>query len=135
MKTYACEQFLKELVSLPTPGTFEDAGQKLVRERLTALCDRVETSIYGDVLGVVNEGAVLAQVPLPIAGLMSEADAPTLSAQLHELHAAAQRLGAKLRRPFMALSFLSLSVIGALKITDQGLVDVTQFKLIDLITS
>jgi endoglucanase len=57
MKTYACEQFLKELVSLPTPGTFEDQGQKLVRSRLTALCDRVETSIYGDVLGAVNEGA------------------------------------------------------------------------------
>jgi adenine deaminase len=84
---------------------------------------------------VVKDGAVLAQVPLPIAGLMSEADAPTLNAQLQALHAAAQRLDAKLRRPFMALSFLSLSVIGALKITDQGLVDVTRFELIDLVAS
>ena len=57
MKTYACEPFLKELVSLPTPGTYEDRGQKLVRERLAALCDRVETDIYGNVLGVVNEKA------------------------------------------------------------------------------
>ena len=82
---------------------------------------------------VIKDGAVLAQVPLPIAGLMSAADAPTLAAQLQTLHAAAQQLDVKLRRPFMALSFLSLSVIGALKITDQGLVDVTRFELIDLI--
>jgi len=57
MKTYACEAFLKELVSLPTPGTYEDPGQKLVRRTLAGLCDRVETSIYGDVLGVINEKA------------------------------------------------------------------------------
>lgn len=84
---------------------------------------------------VVKDGAVLAQVPLPIAGLMSEADAPALSAQLQTLHQAAQKLDVKLRRPFMALSFLSLSVIGALKITDQGLVDVARFELIDLVAS
>ena len=84
---------------------------------------------------VIKDGAVLAQVPLSIAGLMSEADALTLSAQLQALHEAAQRLDVKLRRPFMALSFLSLSVIGALKITDQGLVDVTRFELTDLIAS
>jgi adenine deaminase len=82
---------------------------------------------------VIRDGRVLADVPLPIAGLMSEADAPTLSKQLHALHEAAQALDAKLRRPFMALSFLSLSVIGALKITDRGLVDVDRFELIDLV--
>ena len=82
---------------------------------------------------VVRDGKVLAEVPLPIAGLMSTADAPTLSRQLRELHEAAASLCGKLRRPFMALSFLSLSVIGALKLTDQGLVDVERFRLIDLI--
>ena len=82
---------------------------------------------------VVKDGVVLGQVPLPIAGLMSEEDAPTLSAQLRALHAAAQSLNAKLRRPFMALSFLNLSVIGALKITDRGLVDVARFELINLV--
>lgn len=84
---------------------------------------------------VVRDGRVLADVPLPIAGLMSEADAPTLRDQLHQLHTAAQQLDVKLRRPFMALSFLNLSVIGALKLTDQGLVDVERFELIDLIAS
>jgi adenine deaminase len=78
---------------------------------------------------------VLADVPLTIAGLMSEADAATLSAQLARLHEAAQQLNLKLRRPFMALSFLNLSVIGDLKITDQGLVDVGRFALIDLVAS
>ncbi len=80
---------------------------------------------------VVRDGAVLADVPLPIGGLMSEADAGTLSGQLRALHEAARGIGGKLRRPFMALSFLSLSVIGALKVTDQGLVDVDRFELID----
>ncbi len=83
----------------------------------------------------VRDGTVLAQVPLPIAGLMSEVDAPTLASQLHALHAAAASLGTKLRRPFMALSFLNLSVIGALKITDRGLVDVDRFELIDFFAS
>lgn len=56
-RAFACEPFLRELVALPTPGTREDAGQKLVRARLAPLCDRVDTDIYGNVLGVVNEKA------------------------------------------------------------------------------
>ena len=83
----------------------------------------------------VRDGRVLAEVPLPIAGLMSEADPHTLSAQLRTLHEAAQSLDTKLRRPFMAMSFLSLPVIGKLRLTDQGLVDVEQLKLIDLVAS
>jgi adenine deaminase len=86
-------------------------------------------------LCVVKNGQVLADVPLPIAGLMSNEDAPTLSAQLRRLHEAAQALDGKLRRPFMALSFLSLSVIGELRLTDQGLVDVDKFESIDLFAS
>ncbi|NOX58633.1 MAG: adenine deaminase [Planctomycetes bacterium] len=84
---------------------------------------------------VVKDSQVLADVALPIAGLMSDADATTLSAQLRRLHEAAEALDGKLRRPFMALSFLSLSVIGKLKLTDQGLVDVDRFELIDLVAS
>ncbi len=80
---------------------------------------------------VVKDGEVLADVALPVAGLMSNVDAPTLSQQLQNLHESAKALDGKLRRPFMALSFLSLSVIGKLKLTDQGLIDVEEFKLID----
>ncbi|MEE9294908.1 MAG: adenine deaminase C-terminal domain-containing protein, partial [Phycisphaerae bacterium] len=82
---------------------------------------------------VVDDGKVLADVPLPIAGLMSNVDADTLKKQLGKLHEAAATLNVKLRRPFMALSFLCLSVIGKLKVTDQGLVDVDRFKLIGLV--
>ena len=86
----------------------------------------------GGGLTVVRDGRVLGQVPLPIAGLMTDAGAQTLRGQFHVLHEAAATLDAKLRRPFMAMAFLSLSVIGKLRITDRGLVDVERFELIDL---
>lgn len=86
-------------------------------------------------LCVVADGKVLAEAPLTIGGLMSAEDAVTLSAQLRDLHKAAASIGGKLRRPFMALSFLSLSVIGELKLTDQGLVDVGRFELIDVLAN
>lgn len=84
---------------------------------------------------VVRDGQVLADVPLPIAGLMSDAGATDLRDRLHALQRAAQSLNTKLRQPFMALSFLTLSVIGSLKITDQGLIDVDRFERIELFTS
>ena len=83
----------------------------------------------------VRDGQVLAEVPLPIAGLMSEVDPHTLSSQLSTLHEAAQTLDITLRRPFMAMSFLSLPVIGKLRLTDHGLVDVERKGLIDLVAS
>jgi endoglucanase len=52
-----CEKLLEKLIKLPTPGTREDAGQKLVLREMRAVTDRVETDIYGDVLGVINEKA------------------------------------------------------------------------------
>jgi endoglucanase len=54
-----CGKFLEKLINSPTPGTREDAGQKLVRSELRRLCDRVETGIYGGVLGVVNPTAAV----------------------------------------------------------------------------
>ncbi len=81
----------------------------------------------------VRGGEVLADVPLPIGGLMSTVDAETLSGQLRALHEAVRPVAGKLRRPFMALAFLSLSVIGKLKLTDQGLIDVEKFERIDLV--
>ncbi|UCG16901.1 MAG: adenine deaminase [Phycisphaerales bacterium] len=84
-------------------------------------------------LCVVRDGTVLADVPLPIAGLMSALPAEELSRKLKTLHTAAAGLDCRLRRPFMAMSFLSLSVIGALRVTDQGLLDVEKFRTIDLL--
>jgi adenine deaminase len=83
-------------------------------------------------LAVVSDGKVLASLPLPIAGLMSEAPVAEVNLQLEALQRAAKTLGCKVPDPFMILSFLSLPVIPELKITDKGLVDVNQFKFVPL---
>jgi adenine deaminase len=80
----------------------------------------------------VVDGEVRAKVPLPYGGLVSPLPAYELVQQLNLLDAAAAELGCKLQHPCMTLSFLSLSVIPSLKLTDQGLIDVDTFKLIPL---
>lgn len=84
-------------------------------------------------LVVVEAGQVLAEVPLPVAGLVSAERAEIAADQLRALAAAAKRLGCPLDQPFMALSFLSLSVIGKLKLTNQGLIDVEKFAAVPLV--
>jgi adenine deaminase len=79
---------------------------------------------------VVRDGAVLAELPLPVAGLMSLAPFEEVRDRLVDLRAAAVSLGVTLREPFLQLAFLALPVIPALKITDRGLVDVVRFELI-----
>ena len=86
----------------------------------------------GGGLVVVAEGEVLASLPLPIAGLMTDAPVSQVHLRLETLLKAAESLGCKLPDPFMTLSFLSLPVIPELKLTDKGLVDVTQFKIVPL---
>jgi adenine deaminase len=80
----------------------------------------------------VVDGQVRATVPLPIGGLVSPLPATKLVSQLQTLDAAAAELGCTLEHPCMTLSFLSLSVIPSLKLTDQGLVDVDTFSLCPL---
>jgi len=81
----------------------------------------------------VKDGAVLAEVALPVAGLMSLGNARELSRALLRLNAAVRdEMGCALESPFMALSFLALPVIPALKLTDRGLVDVGKFDFVPL---
>ena len=80
----------------------------------------------------VVDGEVRAKVPLPYGGLVSPLPANELVKQLHALDKASAELGCKLEHPCMTLSFLSLSVIPSLKLTDQGLIDVEAFKLVPL---
>ncbi len=80
----------------------------------------------------VVDGEVQARVPLPYGGLVSPLPVDALVQQLHTLDAAAAELGCTLDHPCMTLSFLSLSVIPALKLTDQGLIDVETFTLLPL---
>jgi adenine deaminase len=82
---------------------------------------------------VVVDGAdVLAELALPIAGLLSDEKHDVVVAQAHALADAARQIGCTLEAPFQHLSFLALSVIPSLKITDLGLVDVDKFELVEL---
>ena len=79
------------------------------------------------------DGRVIGEVPLPIGGLMSDKSATEVAEELRRLTKAVSRaLGVTLDAPFMQLSFLGLSVIPELRITDRGLVDVTTFSLTDV---
>ena len=80
----------------------------------------------------VVDGEVRGKVPLPYGGLVSPLPATELVQQLHALEMTAAELGCTLEHPCMTLSFLSLSVIPSLKLTDQGLIDVESFRLVSL---
>jgi adenine deaminase len=86
----------------------------------------------GGGLAVADGVRILARLPLPVAGLMSNKPITEVRRHLDEVIAAARVLGSGLHDPFMTLSFLALEVIPHLKLTDQGLVDVDQFKVVPL---
>ena len=81
---------------------------------------------------VVEADRVLAELPLPVAGLLSDRPLDEVLAASERLNAAVQTLGVRFPHPFQALAFLALSVIPSLKITDRGLVDVDRFELVPL---
>ena len=83
-------------------------------------------------LAVVAGGRVLADLPLPVAGLISPEPLATVAAAYGRLQEAYLQLGGALDDPFMALSFLALPVIPELKLTDLGLVDVNKFEVVPL---
>ena len=78
---------------------------------------------------VVLNGKILAELPLPLAGLMSLEPFETVHTSLLTLRAAARSLGVTLEEPFLQLAFLCLPVIPHLKITDMGMVDVDRFEV------
>ncbi len=87
--------------------------------------------IGGGLVAVDNE-QVLGTLPLPIAGLMTELPLEQVRREYDAMIAHAQTLGSTMPDPFMAMSFMALEVIPKLKLTDLGLVDVEQFKVVDL---
>lgn len=80
----------------------------------------------------VENGKVLENLPLPIAGLMSDQPIEKVADHKDRLIKAARRLGCKIHDPFQSLSFLALPVIPELKLTDKGLVLVSLQKIVDL---
>jgi adenine deaminase len=79
---------------------------------------------------VVDGEKVLAELALPVAGLMSLMSFEDVREALIPLRAAANGLGVVLAEPFLQVAFLPLPVIPHLKITDKGLVDVDRFELV-----
>jgi len=88
-------------------------------------------SLGGGMAVAVGE-QIVAEVPLPLAGLMSLEPAEIVRQQVDRAITAAHQLGSPLHDPFMAMSFLALEVIPSLKLTDQGLVDVDRFEITPL---
>jgi len=78
---------------------------------------------------VVENGVVLAELALPIAGLMSLKPFESVYADLVKLRSAAKQLGVTLNEPFLQLAFIALPVIPHLKITDHGMIDVNRFEV------
>src|SRR5467141_4428453 len=81
---------------------------------------------------IADGGRVVEELPLPVAGLMSDQPLAQVHERLNSMERRLAGMGVKGTAPFMTLSFLALSVIPELKITDQGLVDVAAFKLVPL---
>jgi adenine deaminase len=81
---------------------------------------------------VVDGGEIAAELPLPVAGLLADAPLDEVLEQSLACNDAARALGWSGATPFLTLSFLGLSVIPSLKITDRGLVDVDRFELVPL---
>ena len=88
--------------------------------------------LQGGICCVENE-EILAEVPLPVAGILSEKTVQELGKEVEILREKMSQLGYKHYNPIMSLCTLSLPVSPALKITDKGLIDVNQGKIVNLI--
>jgi adenine deaminase len=99
-----------------------------------ATCVRRLGEIGGGLV-VCDGGNVLGELPLEIAGLMSTMPAVDVVSAIERLEARLQDIGVRISTPFMYLSFLALSVIPEMRVTDRGIVDVRSFHLVPLAVS
>jgi adenine deaminase len=102
-----------------------------VDDRDMACCVQRLAELGGGIV-VADGGSVRAELPLPVAGLMSDLSLPEVCGRLDTMHRLLREQGVGMESPFMCLSFLALSVIPELKITDRGLVDVGRFEIVPL---
>ncbi|MHC1585048.1 MAG: adenine deaminase [Candidatus Syntropharchaeia archaeon] len=79
---------------------------------------------------ITEDGRISEELPLPIAGLMSDERAEDVTRKMKKLKKTLSEMGCRLKSPFISLSFLALPVIPKLKITDKGLVDVERFEVL-----
>ena len=102
-----------------------------VDDRDMAACAVRLAEIGGGVV-IAEGGHVVEELPLPVAGLMSDRPLAEVDDRLRSMERRLKAMGVTMAAPFMTLSFLALSVIPELKITDRGLVDVSNFQLVPL---
>ncbi|CAN5646417.1 adenine deaminase [soil metagenome] len=95
------------------------------------LCIDRLVAIEGGIV-VCAGGSVVSELPLPVAGLLSDEPVDTVLERMDEITESLTDMGVKIPSPLMTLSFLALSVIPSLKITDRGLVDVDRFAIVPL---
>ena len=96
-----------------------------------AICARRMAEIGGGIV-IADGGRVVDELPLPVAGLMSDRPLAEVHERIRSMERRLAAMGVSKEAPFMTLSFLALSVIPELKITDRGLVDVNRFELVPL---
>ena len=96
-----------------------------------AACVNRLAEIGGGIV-IAEGGRVVEELPLPVAGLMSDRPLAEVHQRMRSMERRLRDMGVTIAAPFMTLSFLALSVIPELKITDRGLVDVTRFELVPL---
>ena len=82
-------------------------------------------------LVMVLKGEVIGSLPLPVGGLLSVETAEDTAGQLDDMETLLKVMGVKPESPFSAISFLALPVIPEMRITDQGIVDVAEQKIIE----
>jgi len=102
-----------------------------VDDRDMAACAARLAEIGGGIV-IAEGGKAVEELPLPIAGLMSDRPLAEVHERLRSMERRLVAMGSTMASPFMTLSFLALSVIPELKITDRGLVDVGRFELVPL---
>lgn len=102
----------------------DDESMRACVERLAEL---------GGGIVVARDGMVRGELALPVAGLMSDEPPARVAESIDHLHRLLREQGVGVDAPFMVLSFLALSVIPSLKLTDRGYVDVDRFELVDVL--
>ncbi|HEX3946503.1 MAG TPA: adenine deaminase C-terminal domain-containing protein, partial [Acidimicrobiales bacterium] len=106
-------------------GSADERGPAAMSAAVARLAE-----VGGGQVAVDEHGRVLAELLLPVGGLMSDRPAAEVASGLDRLVDAVRTLGTTVAAPFMQLSFLGLSVIPELRLTDRGLVDVGAFELV-----
>lgn len=92
-------------------------------------------AVVGGGMIAVRDGEVLALLPLPIAGLMSDRPLAEVANSVAELDKAWKALGCNLVSPFMTMALIALAVLPELRLTNRGLVDTISFGFVDLIVA